>query len=1081
MKNNYLGYNKQTMKKEFCKQDEAYKKGDALNHTFYIAKDHKYLDKQTNEYKVCKYVSSFIDIDEYLNWFDGRGNKHFYEKLRYEQRLEYYDIDGKIEDHDYWKNSKETILNDFFQERKNWIETTNFTNKQIDPEKDIFILESRKLNKKKSFHIIIRNGFVFQSIKEQKEFMKSFHTYLTELNTGLTIDLAPYSNNQVFRTLGSCKIDTDRTLIRSDYNKNSLTCDRRLFYISYLTPEIKEYCNKSGLDYNLSSKSYIRQKELNFVAGFDEKVEKISIPKDREQKFSENDLIVMFDNLSVKRWDDRQTCYCLIWLGIKYGLTTDDIHIFCKKSEKYSEKWVDDMIEQYNSEKISSTIGTIKFYLREDLDGDTYDKIVPKNKTFTEIMNIPKKERTKEEQKYLDQTINTINKKNLKILTETNSFTERKEDKYVRVRDINSGKFVVIKAGLGKGKTTATINHVNNFDYDCIIILTPRRTYAKSTLSRVQEEINLPDGEKFVLYSDMKGSIREKYIIIQVESLCRFNFEFENKNTLLILDEVESLLYQMTSHKTHGQNHIQNIDMFERIIKNSNKVLCMDAFISLKTINTLKKLNCEYTYYNYTKKLEKRKAIRYDKKNILKNKLIKELKEGKKCYFFCSSRKQLTDYFLAEIKQELPDKNIIEYHSKKISIDLTTINDTWKKADLIVATCTISVGCNFDLPDVFNSIFVYASACSRNLVRDIFQSTYRVRHIIDKVMYYCLDTKHNGLNLATNIKEIEDTIKNRVYFHKKHYEKYLKMDFTEETPKWIRYLLINNIFESNMSIMCLESVFNKYLELCNYEIVDEDDEELDDLDIEDKKDDLIFSDDYLYEDIPTINFDEAQKLLIKKRKEPLTDFEEFKLNKYYFQSKISLSYKVISIDEQISLWNIYCNYGKSKFRNLSYEKGLIDGTLRICDIISSTFPELADSLSKKLEDIRDIAKQFNLKNSQDFSTITKLDIENNLNWLQKNRKRFITDFSIREQGKSKGDLDIRKGIDLLNKIFSSWGYSKIKKGKQKKKRINGKIIDISNYNFENTEDIDVYRHIEPRTIKQYERKVKIITDDSLPL
>ena len=144
----------------------------------------------------------------------------------------------------------------------------------------------------------------------------------------------------------------------------------------------------------------------------------------------------------------------------------------------------------------------------------------------------------------------------------------------------------------------------------------------------------------------------------------------------------------------------------------------MDAFISNKTIHTLNKLGVTYDYYNYTKQLEKRTSIEYDNKQTLKRKLIDELEKGKRIFFFFSSRKQLTDYFVNDIRQVLPEKKIIEYHSKK-TCNLSNVNESWKEADLIICTCSITIGCNFDLENVFHSIFVCASASSQNLIRDI--------------------------------------------------------------------------------------------------------------------------------------------------------------------------------------------------------------------------------------------------------------------------------------------------------------------------------------------------------------------------
>ena len=1073
---------KKQMMKEFGVQDETFARGVDNGWTFYIAKDTKTAGK------VC---TGFTTTEEALAWIDQQPKPHhFYEKLTEPERVEYYDIDEpKVDKHPtYWLNDKTTIIRDVLEARKNWISTTGYNNVEVNPEKDVFLLESRFLENKKSFHIIIRNGFVFRNNKEQKVFVNKFADYVKSLNTGLVLDCNPYGVNQCFRMLGSSKVGSDRTLIRCDYNRNSMTCDRKLFLPSYIHPELKTASNESyvsietmaGIDYN---KGW-----LKFVEDED-KVEEV---KPTLQLYDDNDIsdeeaLNIFKHLSIERWTDYKTCLSMIFLAKKMGLADKDIHDFCSKADNYNQNWVQKAIDGRRDD-CSYSIATLRYFLSQDVDRETFKILFPKDKTFQDIIDIPPNKRTKKEQKFIDDILQKMTQKNIKELTYTEGFIARDNEKFVQVRDLNKGEIVIIKAGLGKGKTTATVNHINANDYECIVVLTPRRSYAQTTISRVNNEISLEGGEKFVLYSDLKGGIKHKYLVIQVESLHRFIHEFQGggadpsgSNTLVVLDEVESLLYQMTSHKTHGINHIQNLEMFEILLTHSKKVLCMDAFISNKTLNVLKNINRKFSYYNYTKNLEKRTAIEYPQKHILKNKLIRELEQGKKVYFFCSSRKQLTDYFLPDITSKFPQKKIIEYHSKRSSIDLNSINDDWSKADLIVVTCTVTVGCNFDVPDVFNNIFVYASACSRNLVRDIFQSCYRVRHIIDKKMYFCLDTRHNGINVPTNIDEITETICNKVKFHKSHYKKFLKMDFNNETPKWVKDLLINNIFESNMSIMSLKELFYKYLQLCNYDIEDEDEEELDDLDIEDEECNLVFED-YQYQDIPSINRDELRVLITKKKKEPLSDLEEFTLNKHFFQNTLTYQQKglnMIPIEDEISLWNVYCNYGKKKFRNLQYEKGLNAGTLRICDIISSSFPEIADNLSRKLEDIIEITQKLGMKNSQDFKIIERSVIVDNLEWLEQNSARFHTNFGLRNR--AKGEFTLKNGSELLGKIFNSWGYSKIKKGKEKRVRIDGKRIDMTDYCCENTEDIEVYEYLEPKSKRKTERKVRLLKEGEDPL
>jgi len=1036
---------------------------------FFVAQDFTYGNGDNK--KSSKHYTQFKTINDFFEFEKGLDQKCCYETLKEgDQLIEIYDIDGIYKEPTFQDVNGNPITDDqlistFINARIDF---------QIDNYPDIPLSYNDFLIKKTddpkgeklSLHFIIRNGYKFDDITHLKKHAQEFQKYCNGVYK-VKIDDSIYSRNRLIRMLGHHKIGQSQRFSYR-YKQHSIRneiCSRKLFFASYLEGNEKLYPqwgNESKeTDEDREIREFSQQIRLDSIKNSDEDVKTLVelILETVDNETSQLCDSEIKNKINYGNWyklvitvfnccDDEDTSKYLYKILFDYYRNCSTIDYDDYYNNLYSRK----------GEYTLLTINSLHYYARE-------------NKKYEEIFK-------KEIKEFNEKMLKFINDRNLKELTHTEGFIERKNETFVLPQDINKGSIAVVKAGLGKGKTTATINHINNFEYDCIIILTPRRAYAQSTLSRVNTEIKLPNDEKFVLYSDIKGSIKHKYIIIQVESLCRFIHDFEKEKTLIILDEVESLLYQMTSHKTHGHNHIRNIEMFENMLTNSSKVLCMDAFISNRTLNILKNINKSFEYYNYTKNLEKRKAIEIPKKNILKNKLIEELGQGKKIYFFCSSRKQLTDYFLPDIRQKFPDKKIIEYHSKKMSVDLNKINDEWKQADLIVATCTITVGCNFDLENVFSSIFVYASACSRNLVRDIFQSCYRVRHIIDKIMYFCLDTRHMGMNLPTSINEIKSTIENKVLFHKQHYEKFLKMEFTENTPKWVKDLLINNIFESNMSIMNLQSLFYKYLELCNYELDDDDNDDFNDLDIEDEIN-LIFEE-YKYEDIPSISRDDLRILVTKKKKEPLSVIEEFTLNKYFFQSTLSYEHKtnMIPIEDEISLWNVYCNFGKKKFRNLAYEKGLEVGTIRMCDIVSTSFPELADNLSRQLDDINEITKNLGLKNSQDFKEIDRGTIVKILPWLEEHSTRFHINFGLRNR--MKGKFTLKNGSELLNKIFISWGYSNFKKGKLKQKRVGGKFVDISNYKCENLTETNVYKNIEPKSKKQTDRKVRLLKEGEDP-
>ena len=640
-------------------------------------------------------------------------------------------------------------------------------------------------------------------------------------------------------------------------------------------------------------------------------------------------------------------------------------------------------------------------------------------------------------------------------------------------------KCIVVKAGLGKGKTTASVEHINNTHYDRIIVLTPRKTFAKSVMCRLNEETK----REFVLYLNLKGKdycISAPNVVIQVESLHRLNRIEPDQKTLLLCDEIESILFQMTVTKTHHKNHIDNLDTLEDLFKKANKIICLDAFISNKTLNTLSLMNIPFKFYNFTLPLGQRTCLSFKEETGFTGKLMKDLQEGKRIYFFCSSNKKLTEVFLPLIRKTFPTKKVIEYHSKFTSINLTTINTNWKDADVIACTSTITVGCNFDLKGIFDKVYVYGNASSKNLVRDMFQSSYRIRHFNDKQMVYCLDRRHFGTNLPTDKKEIENKLKSKKEYVINQYEHHLNMCFpNKETPSWIKELVLNNEYEQNMSIMMLPEVFGRYLEECSYEEepLDEEEFDFDEFDEEVKIDDK-----FEYEDIPEVTFSQAKELRKKKIDSSLTKLEEGQLEKFYFQCNIVVDKK---INQEKELWDIYCNYGKGKFRNLSYEKGYNDGSIRICDIVSEVYPEISNILSLRIEWIDKICKTLGLTHSQNFSTVPKEKVDGCVDWFKVNSNQIHTVFDIRDQKKT-DKFDTKTTTFLINKVFSKWGYSSIKAGAKSGKRVDGKMVystpyDIKNENTTKENDINVYEHIKPKKIQKTEKRVGFCEEEDLPM
>lgn len=617
---------------------------------------------------------------------------------------------------------------------------------------------------------------------------------------------------------------------------------------------------------------------------------------------------------------------------------------------------------------------------------------------------------------------------------------QKSNDDYVNSDIFNSNeKVIIVKAGLGTGKTTACIQYINDTKdkYDKIIVYTPRITYAQSIFDRLNKETVYDD---WILYNDKKNdySIDKKRVVIQCESIHRVSNIFEN--TLIIIDEVESFLTSMTSITTHKKSHEHNLLTFECLL-NSKKIICLDAFISDKTLNVFKNLELPYFYIHYTKKLNERQFIHITAekdKDVFEEwmkYIINEINNGKNMYLFFSSLKKL-DYFRNYIDKYLPHIKYL-YYSSTHKESLDDVNKRWSEVNLILTTSTITVGVNYDVKNHFHSIGVYGSATSQNLVRDIFQSTYRIRHLTDDLLIFGLDVAHYGKNLPTSANEIKKTLEDVIALLIDLYEKtHLRKHPNTTNFKWLKELFINNILEFNNSVMNLESEFYEYLDLCNYVECDI----MNNVQIDLLNDEEIKQTVYEYDDIPSISVNIMKQL----RKQPIkSELEKLQIEKFFFQQSVQ---EMENVEDEKCLWTIYCDYGRGKFKNLKYEKQFVNETLNLSSIIDTTLPIIASKLGIQLNTIKKISSWYGLKHSQEIEKIIPHDkLKKLIPLFEENIKEIYTAFELRETRAKKEEWSIAKIIRITNMVLGKWGYTKLSKTVRKQTRTPGKVLDTSDY------------------------------------
>lgn len=933
-----------------------------------------------NNHPSCQGKKQYSFLNSYEDFLEfekkvKKTDRNFYEVILGEKQRYEY---YDLDGWDYAEfPSYKSFLNHFIYWRKKFRDNFYIS--------DVIVLEACAYNEEKnlikgSLHIIIKS-MVFSNQKCQKIWAKRFSEFLEQNEAKIRIDMAVYSKDQLFRLEGSTKKDKNRFFKRvpnyGDLHKNSFVChDVDINKIWDEEEEVKK---------DLLERQKIMEEKVKNLKDLDnpkiyEDVREQILAGTHKKCDSE-----IKDKLNYNTWIS--FCYSIMAsFGFQFLETRwDEIWSLYRHCDNY------DMNSQLNSLRAI--------------------QIEPSKSAFYKVFG---------------------DKKNFKIKA------IYLNDKWVR--PINTDKKnLIVKAYMGKGKTTAIKDYLERNKDKSVIFLTSRRSFASSLFKSLNG---------FVSYSGKTAQNinRENRLILQVESL----FKLERAYDIVVLDECESILYQMTSIKTHKSNIVLNMEKLKTLLNSSKINLWFDAFISSKTLNFLERMDMtDLTEYQiYTTLPEKRTAYFISEQKDLLGALISDLKAGKRSYFYCSSKKKLTEFFIPNIISNLPDKKVKVYNSKELN-SLNDVNKEWSELDLVATTSSITVGVNFDKRNHFDNIYIYMNACSKNNVRDVFQAHMRVRHIRDNVLKFCLNTKLYGVSSSLPISKTE--LKKHVDLREEILQSDYKTKFLEIDPIF-KELYVDNKREHNLSIICLEKIFNSYLIKCGYDLgVSDEIEYLFNLE-------TVKIEPYMeYNVIRSICKDEYYRLLQKEKIEGVSKEEKAQMEKYLFQNLLL----EIHPDKEIYLWDLYCDYGKSKFNQIRFEKceSLREELLKI---VSETH-FMSQPILSRLKVIEEICHMLGMKNSNDLITLQRDKIREKAEHLKGMKERIKNVFELRDR--AKGDkFEEKEAVSLLNEVFQRWGYTKIESEKRRQKRINGKSVDVSGFNVIEAED--VYKYIKPIEIRQ---------------
>ncbi len=392
-------------------------------------------------------------------------------------------------------------------------------------------------------------------------------------------------------------------------------------------------------------------------------------------------------------------------------------------------------------------------------------------------------------------------------------------------------KIVSIRSAMGTGKTFAICKYIKRNRIPRVLVLSPRISYASSIANEYNQQAIYYESNTFKAYTSVKKKNELSLyprLVCSMESLHYLDTaELETRPfDLLVCDESHANLTAHVCSATNGSNFEANQHVMETLLRTTPKIIFADAFMGSKTLDYIQLMGYKTTLYDYKAKMVARTAVnvpafyidskgeKKSDKNALLPVLIDSLKKGERNYVFVASAVRLRDWakLLAE---EFPNKKIKSYTSGQGKC-IKDVNKEWGCCDCVLTTCTITVGINFNKKDCFHNVFVCASMQCNNLISDIFQAHYRVRHLINNRMYFSLSALTIDDKQASHLCRY-DKVMTRDVEGKEAFSLLWNPDCAKASDS-MKALVASVEQEVRLSTLRLELMFNYYLMLCNYTV-----------------------------------------------------------------------------------------------------------------------------------------------------------------------------------------------------------------------------------------------------------------------
>jgi hypothetical protein len=667
--------------------------------------------------------------------------------------------------------------------------------------------------KKSSYHFIVK-GYYFENQQTQKKAMNFIqHIVFTQdkyepLRNGV-LDFNVYGNNQAF------KLPYQTKAMKGGIKQIPMDSDDTLYDYLLGGEFVIDYKNSKEIDVSKFGVFDVEPKQIKLASGksvllnFNEAMVLDGLKSSQPKGYKHIVEGMKGNNLDyyLKSIPNGKNTPKIVWKVVGYCIRNIE-----KDFEKGLTKWAkwtspyksvsnDDLREEYTKHRSDGGYGWKMLYnlarvFNKKMDTNDTSKF---EELFDEEPTYPCY-RDKITQKYIDK------------------------DYFKKM--LNEYDNLIIKSPMGSGKSFTLkqvfteINSSLKKKYKSILYFSCKRAFA-SSMSKDFEAYG------FKNYMDINGDFTEyDRIVCSVESIqkCRDHYD------LVIIDESESIADNLTGAMFIKNKCVEGATKMFNIIKNSKKVMLMDAYITTRSHNMIKAIkespndfgdnnyhlsedNTIYLQNDYKNK--KRTFVDCDKTMLYHN-LVKEMGRGNRCVVVCGS-----SVFADYINKNMEKKYIVKHYNSKNPLPIgTNVNEEWSECDLLIYTPTITAGISYDPMDDFgnkditkhfHNLFIYSVNVGSAHFRDTIQAHRRIRDFLSGLIYICINDRFKGHNLEQlptrkiEVLELEEKYKSKLFG-----DECLSLN-DRHNLKWIYDIHIHNILERNVSQIHMRKFATEYL------------------------------------------------------------------------------------------------------------------------------------------------------------------------------------------------------------------------------------------------------------------------------